>query len=912
MDKIRVFGARTHNLKNINIEFPRDKISVVTGISGSGKSSLAFDTIYAEGQRRYVENLSSYARQFLGVLEKPDVDYIEGLSPAISIDQKTLLRSPRSTVGTLTEIYDYLRLLFTNFGTPYCPQCGGKLTFFKKEDIFREISKLFLKDKNPLLLSFLVKEKKGRHLGLLRQAIKAKFSHLRVDGKIYETKDFWRFSLKEDQPHTIELVKQPKNERELQKAIEEGLETSEGEMRVLTEGKEVSFSKEYRCLKDGFTLEALTPGLFSFNTPAGACSSCQGLGRKKEIVPSLVIPNARLTLAEGAIRPWARMTNQGAGLWEGLKKLSQKHHFSLDVEVRLLPLKILKLILYGDDQYPGVIPDLEKRYLETNSDYLRQEIEKYMEEKICTTCGGKRLNKIALGVKFLEKNIAELVFLSAKDLKTFLKDQKLENGTKPIVQEIISRVHNLEKVGLGYLTLERSSETLAGGEAARIRLASQLSSTLTGILYVLDEPSIGLHPEDIESLVKTLKSLRDQGNTVIVVEHDPYLIKGADYLIDIGPGAGINGGEVVAAGTRDKVLSQGKSLTAKYLTGKREIATPKKRKLKLGANLEIKGASQFNLKNIDVKIPLGLLVGVTGVSGSGKSTLIYEVLAKALVKKFYRAKLTPGKHEKILGLEFIDKAINIDQQPIGRTPRSNLATYTGLFGGVRELFAETPEARIKNFTAADFSFNLKKGRCETCRGDGAIKIEMHFLPDLYKTCEACGGTRYKPEVLEIYFQGKNVADVLKMSVDEAADFFKEFPQIVGKLKILQDVGLGYVPLGQPATTLSGGEAQRIKLATELSRHDTGKTLYILDEPTTGLHFEDIRMLLEVLNRLVEKGNSVVIIEHNLDVIKSCDWLVDLGPGGGEEGGKIVAEGSPEKVAKNPHSFTGKHLARILK
>lgn len=818
---IFIKGARVHNLKNIDVSIPRNKLTVMTGLSGSGKSSLAFDTIYAEGQRRYVESLSSYARQFLSPIQKPDVDYIEGLSPSIAIDQKSVALSPRSTVGTISDIYDYLRLLFARIGQPHCPECQTYLT------------KSIVKQKNH-------------------------------NGK-----------------HNIVNI--------------------------------------YRCAKCNFELPEPSIGSFSFNSPKGACTNCHGLGTKKEIDPELVFPNKRLTLSEGAIRPWSRITSHNNWYQKTLNEISAKYSIDLDAPVKNLSKKNIQIILYGtgDGIFEGVIPNLQRRHQETDSEYIKNEIEKYMVEKICQQCGGKRLRKEVLGITILGKNIIDLSELSILKLYDFFVRLEKNVGkreyeiSKQIIKDIQKRLKFIIKVSLGYLTLDRSSQTLAGGEAQRIRLATQLGSQLTGVLYILDEPSIGLHPRDQEKLIKTLFDLRDTGNTVIVVEHDEETILRADHIIDIGPGAGEFGGKIIACGTPDEIKRNPKSLTGQYLSGKKRIEIPQNRRIGSGKSIIIKNASEFNLKNIDVKIPLNTLTCVTGVSGSGKSTLMIDILARALSKKFHRAHANPGKHGSILGTQYIDKVINIDQSPIGRTPRSNPATYTGIFTPIREIFALLLESQKKGYSASHFSFNMKGGRCEACKGDGVIKYEMHFLPDVYITCDSCNGRRYNKEVLDILYKNRNIADVLEMTIDEAADFFSDIPNLKNKLKVLSAVGLGYIKLGQAATTLSGGEAQRVKLATELARQDTGKTLYILDEPTTGLHFDDIKKLLIVLQALVDKGNTVLVIEHNLDIIKSADHIIDMGPDGGVNGGQLVAIGTPEQVAKVKKSYTGMYLKEVL-
>jgi excinuclease ABC subunit A len=833
VEKIRIFGARVHNLKNINLDIPREKLVVFTGLSGSGKSSLAFDTIYAEGQRRYVESLSSYARQFLASMDKPDVDHIEGLSPAVSIDQKTAQRSPRSTVGTMSEIYDYLRLLFTRIGRVYCPKC-------KKIIHKREVQ---IVSSEPL-------KKRGR-------------------------------ILKVKKPETVE---------------------------------------RYYCPTCDITLPEISIKSFSFNSPEGACPICQGLGMRWIIDPALVLPNPRLTLAEGAIRPWIRMTAQASWHNKVLEKMAQKYRFSPNVPVGKLSKRAKDLVLYGDFNeeregiFEGVIPNLERRYKETTSDYLRSEIEKYMKEIVCLECQGQRLRKEILQIFLAEKNITQISSMSVEKVYDFFQKLTLSEGEQKIassiLKEIKSRLKFLIEVGLPYLSLNRSAQTLAGGEAQRIRLATQLGSFLEGVIYVLDEPSIGLHFRDQAKLIAALKKLRDLSNSVLVVEHDKQTMLAADWIVDIGPGAGRAGGEIVAQGTPSQIISNAQSLTGQYLAGKKTVPMPPKRR-QAEKFLQILGAQEFNLKNIDVRIPLKSFVCVTGVSGSGKSTLVFEILAKALLRRFHHAKTTPGKHQNITGWQYIDKVIDINQSPIGRTPRSNPATFTGVFTPIRELYASLPAAQRAHFGPNRFSFNLKGGRCEVCRGDGAIKMEMYFLPDVYVKCEACQGKRYRPEILEIYYKGKNIADILDMTVDEALEFFKSEEEISKKLQVLKDVGLDYVPLGQPATTLSGGEAQRIKLAAELSRAETGNTLYILDEPTTGLHFEDIKHLLIVLQRLVDRGNTVLVVEHNLDVIKCADWIVDLGPEGGEKGGEVVFEGKPEDIITNKNSYTGKYLKEVL-
>jgi excinuclease ABC subunit A len=940
MEKIKVVGARVHNLKNISVDIQRDKLTVITGLSGSGKSSLAFDTIFAEGQRRYVESLSSYARQFLGVLEKPDIDYIEGLSPSISIDQKSTTRNRRSTVGTITEIYDYLRLLFARVGTPHCPICNTEVTKQSTEEIFQRIFNEF-REKEPVnfsVLASIVSNKKGEHKYQLKQLKKMKVAKVRLDGTEMDLDEAINLELDKTKAHSIEavidhieskisLIDEPEFAKRLEKAVNMALELGNGVLYIHDglEDKETLFSKHYVCPKDGTSLPEIEPRVFSFNSPQGACPVCQGLGIRLVIDPDLVLPNPRLTIAEGAIRPWSRTTSHSNWYSKVLNQLSKRYQFSLDLPVGDIPKDTLNILLYGEpedveERFEGVIPNLERRFQETDSDYLRQEIEKYMVERVCEICQGHRLRPEVLGVTINGKNIVQVTSVSIAETHQFFDDliskNKLSDGQKQIagqiIKEISVRLKFLMDVGLSYLSLDRNASTLAGGEAQRIRLATQLGSGLTGVVYILDEPSIGLHPRDHEKLLKTLFTLRDIGNTVIVVEHDEQTMYQADYIIDIGPGAGEAGGKVVSQGTPKEVMADENSLTGLYLSGKKKIEVPKKRRGPGENFLTVKGAAEFNLKNVTAKFPLNRFVCVAGVSGSGKSTLVEDILAKSLAAHFHRAQEIPGKHDSIEGLENIDKVINIDQSPIGRTPRSNPATYTGIFGPIRDLFADTEEARLRNYEAGHFSFNLRGGRCETCRGDGVIKIEMHFLPDVYVTCEECKGKRYNKEALEIHYKSKDIAHILDMTVDEALEFFKDTQQLSEKLAMLSAVGLGYVRLGQPATTLSGGEAQRIKLATELMRHDTGKTLYILDEPTTGLHFEDIKRLLQVIQQLVDKGNTVIVIEHNLDIIKSADWVIDMGPDGGDKGGQIVAEGTPEDIAKSEKSLTGKFLRETIK
>ncbi len=948
-DYIRIRGARANNLKNIDIDIPRDKLVVITGLSGSGKSSLAFDTIYAEGQRRYVESLSSYARMFLGVMDKPDVDTITGLSPAISIDQKSTSRNPRSTVATVTEIYDYLRLLFARVGVPHCPICHKPVARRSVQDIIDQVMAWPVASK-LMVLAPIVSQKKGSFSHIGEQYLAKGFARARVDGIIYAL-DEWP-ELDKNLRHDIEIVVDrfvmaPDLESRVSQSVEQALELGDGIMQILcikdnttalgqpkinTDGAEVvSYSQRYACPDHPDELiPELEPRLFSFNAPQGACPTCTGLGTRMEIDPSLVL-NQNLTIAEGGIRPYNRI-NQDSWWLKRLSAVGERHGFSVRVPIRELSDDAIQKILYGtgdekyhvklsngyeyDSVYEGVIPNLEKRYRETESDFIRKDIERFMRERICQTCHGARLKPVVLAVTIHELNIMDMCAMDVdQTLEVLNGDLGLSENEElialPIIKEIKSRVGFMRDVGLGYLELGRSAATLSGGEAQRIRLATQIGSGLQGVLYVLDEPSIGLHQRDNARLIATLKHLRDLKNTVIVVEHDEETIMSADYLVDIGPGAGVKGGEVVSVGTPAEVAKDPNSITGRYLCGKEKIDTPKKRRRVTERCLEIIGARENNLKNIDVKIPLGVMTVVSGVSGSGKSTLVNDILANELLARLNRAQTVPGAHDRIDGIEYLDKAIVIDQSPIGRTPRSNPATYTGIFNYIRELFANQPEAQVRGYKAGRFSFNVKGGRCENCQGDGVIKIEMHFLPDVFVTCDVCHGKRYNREALEVKYKGKTIADVLDMTVDEAVEFFENLPNISGKLKTLQEVGLGYIRLGQQATTFSGGEAQRIKLATELSRRSTGKTLYILDEPTTGLHTDDVKRLLSILQRLVQGGNSMIIIEHNLDVIKSADYLIDMGPEGGQNGGRVIATGTPEQVAKNPNSETGKYLKKIL-
>jgi excinuclease ABC subunit A len=935
-DKIVVRGAREHNLKNINVEIPRDKLVVITGLSGSGKSSLAFDTIYAEGQRRYVESLSAYARQFLGLMEKPDVDQIDGLSPAISIDQKSSSRNPRSTVGTVTEIYDYMRLLWARVGVPHCPICGREVLRQTSGQIVDQILELPAATR-LMILAPIVDDKKGEHRGAAAELKKAGFSRLRVDGTVYDINEFPE--LDKQRKHTVEavidrMVVDSEERGRLTDSVEQALALGDGIVNILEadSGKQHSFSEHYACpIHREISLPEVAPRNFSFNSPHGACPHCTGLGTRLEVDPELVIPNRRLTIAEGAIRPWARTTARITWYTRLLEGVAKEFGFSLDTPISQMKPADLKVVLYGATEQPitmrgpggrtyhtayeGVIPNLERRYHETDSDFVRREIGKYMAERECPVCHGKRLKPEILAVTVAERSIVDVTTLSIEDATAFFGSLQLnERDTtigRQILKEICARLTFLGDVGLSYLTLNRSATTLAGGEAQRIRLATQIGSSLMGVLYILDEPSIGLHQRDNDRLISTLERLRDLGNTVIVVEHDEDTMRAADHLIDIGPAAGEHGGEVVAAGKPDEVAAHPTSLTGQYLAGQRSIETPRQRRSGSGKAITIHNAREHNLKGIDVEIPLNKLVTVTGVSGSGKSSLINDILAKKLSNEFHRASHVPGAHDDITGLKNLDKVISVDQSPIGRTPRSNSATYTGVFGDIRDLFAATPEAKIRGYKAGRFSFNVKGGRCEVCKGDGIIKIEMHFLPDVYVTCDECKGRRYNREALEIHYKGKNISEVLNMTVEEARGFFENIPSIRRKVETLNNVGLGYIKLGQPATTLSGGEAQRIKLATELARRSTGKTLYILDEPTTGLHFEDVKRLLEVLNALVDSGNTVLVIEHNLDVIKCADWVIDMGPEGGDAGGMVIAEGTPEAVAKVAGSHTGKYLQRML-
>ena len=937
---IKIQGARVHNLKNIDIELPRDKFIVMTGLSGSGKSSLAFDTIYAEGQRRYMESLSSYARMFLGQMDKPDVDYIEGLSPAVSIDQKTTSRNPRSTVGTVTEIYDYLRLLFARVGTPHCPKCGKPISQQTVEQMVDQVMAYPERTKIQVM-SPIARGKNGEYQKTFEQLKKNGYVRVRVDGEMRELEE--DIKLEKNKKHNIEVVidriiLKEGIESRLSDSLETALKLSDGLVLIdVMEHEELILSSNFACIDCGISVGEINPRMFSFNNPYGACPACDGLGSKMELDLGLVIPDETLSINGGALAPWSKggISNYYAML---LGALAERYGFSMDTPWNELSEEHQKLVLYGaaadekfhfnyinlfgeekvhTGKYEGVIPNLERRYRESTSDWVREEIETFMNENACVVCKGQRLKPEVLAVKVNGYNIAEVTDMTILEAADFFENLQLTERQQlighQILKEIKARLNFLVNVGLDYLTLSRAAGTLSGGEAQRIRLATQIGSGLVGVLYVLDEPSIGLHQRDNARLIESLEQLRNLGNTLIVVEHDEDTMYAADYIVDIGPGAGLEGGQVVAAGTLDEIKANENSITGLYLSGKRQIPIPPvRRKPKEDKWLTIRGAAENNLKNINVKIPLGVFTCVTGVSGSGKSSLINEILYKSLTRSLYKnAKMHPGKHKGIEGLEHIDKVINIDQSPIGRTPRSNPATYTGVFDAIRELFAQTQDAKMRGYKAGRFSFNVKGGRCEACSGDGIIKIEMHFLSDVYVPCDVCKGKRYNRETLDVHYKGKNISDVLDMTVNQAVEFFENIPKIHRKLKTLQDVGLGYVKLGQPATTLSGGEAQRVKLATELSRKSTGKTLYILDEPTTGLHIADIHKLLEVLNRLVTDGDSVLVIEHNMDVIKSADYIIDLGPEGGKGGGRIVATGTPEEVINVKESYTGQFLKKFM-
>jgi excinuclease ABC subunit A len=937
-DSIIVKGAREHNLKNIDIEIPRDKFVVITGISGSGKSSLAFDTIYAEGQRRYIESLSAYARQFLGQMEKPDVDYIDGLSPAISIDQKTTSRNPRSTVGTVTEIYDYLRLLYARIGIPHCYSCGKEIS---QQTVDQMVDKIMgLEEGTRIqLLAPVVRVRKGEYHKLIEDVKKSGYVRVRVDGEVMDVNE--PITLEKNKKHNIEivvdrLVVRPDIQKRLADSIETVLHLSSGVLIVDVVGKEeLLFSQNFACSECGISIEELTPRMFSFNNPYGACPICSGLGSLLKISVDLVIPDRRMSLAEGAISVGGWNISNGDGYARMYINALAKHYkFSLDTPVEKLPPEIVDIILYGNNgekiridyereygkgsfmtSFEGVINSMERRYKETHSESMKQYYEGYMSNNPCPECGGARLKKESLAVTVGDRNIYEISTIPVSELKQFFDNLKLTERQKliarQILKEINARLGFLVDVGLDYLTLSRAAGTLSGGEAQRIRLATQIGSGLMGVVYILDEPSIGLHQRDNDKLLATLKKMRDLGNTLLVVEHDEDTMYASDYIIDLGPGAGSHGGEIVAKGTVEEIKQNPNSITGQYLSGIKRIEIPQKRRQPNGKWLEVIGARENNLKNIDVKIPLGVFTCVTGVSGSGKSSLVNEILYKKLANDLNRARQVPGDHDNIVGVENLDKVINIDQSPIGRTPRSNPGTYTGVFDIIREIFASTTEAKMKGYKPGRFSFNVKGGRCEACQGDGIIKIEMHFLPDVYVPCEVCKGKRYNRETLEVRYKGKNIADVLNMTVENALEYFKNLPRIKNKIQTLYDVGLGYIKLGQASTTLSGGEAQRVKLATELSKRSTGRTMYILDEPTTGLHIADVHRLITILHRLVDAGNSVLVIEHNLDVIKTADYIIDLGPEGGNKGGMIIAQGTPGEIIKVEESYTGQFLKNML-
>ena len=951
-EDIIVKGAREHNLKNIDVTIPRDKLVVITGVSGSGKSSLAFDTIYAEGQRRYVESLSAYARQFLGRMEKPDVEYIEGLSPAISIDQKGTSHNPRSTVGTVTEVYDYLRLLYARAGRPHCPKCGQPVQRQTVQQIVDAILTL-PQDSRIEVLAPKVRRRKGEHRDVFEEARKAGWSRVRVNGTEHLLDEMGDLALNKQKWHYIELVVDRLIIREgleasrVSDSVEAALREGSGVAQVaLQEGEDLFFSEQFACVQCGASLLEIEPRTFSFNSPHGACSACTGLGYRLEVDPDLIMPNKDLSLSEGAVVPWTRSGSSSQWYASLLESVAKAHNFSAKTPVRKLSDEAIQLVLYGnggksltmrhrthagrtyswDTNFEGVVPYLERLYRRTDSDYMRSEVERYMAARPCNTCTGKRLRPEALAVQVGGLGIMELCAMTIGDALAWvskLSDDGSGNGTAPlltereaaianqILKEIASRLTFLTGIGLDYLTLDRTAQTLSGGEAQRIRLATQIGSGLTGVLYVCDEPTVGLHPADDSRLIDTLQHLRDLGNTVVVVEHDEAVMRAADHILDMGPGAGEHGGRLVAAGNIDEIMESEGSVTGDYLSGRRQIPLPGKRRRSDGRLLKVKGARENNLKGVDATIPLGLLTCVTGVSGSGKSSLVYEVLYKRLAQYVSNAKDRPGAHDSISGLDHIDKVINIDQSPIGRTPRSNPATYTGAFTPIRELFASLPEARVRGYAPGRFSFNVKGGRCEACQGDGYTQIEMQFLPDVTVPCEVCRGARYNREALEIKFRDCSIADVLNMTVDQALELFYNFPRIKPKMETMRDVGLGYIRLGQPATTLSGGEAQRVKLSTELSKRATGKTLYLLDEPTTGLSFEDCAALLRVLHRLVDSGNTVVLIEHHLDMIKNADWIIDLGPGAGHNGGRLVASGTPEQVMAEEESHTGHYLRKLL-
>ena len=935
---IKIRGANEHNLKNIDVDIPRDEFVVLTGLSGSGKSSLAFDTIYAEGQRRYMESLSSYARQFLGQMEKPNVEKIEGLSPAISIDQKSTNRNPRSTVGTVTEIYDYFRLLYARVGIPHCPKCGREI---KKQTVDQMVDQIMtLPERTKIqLLAPVVRGRKGEHQKLLEQAKRSGYVRVIVDGSMYELTE--EIKLDKNKKHNIEIVVdrlmvKPGIEKRLSDSIENVLELSKGLMTVdVIDGEPIQFSESFSCPDCGISIGEIEPRSFSFNNPFGACPTCFGLGYKMEFDVDLMIPDKRLSIAEGAIQVmgWQSCTDPSSFTYAVLKALTEEYHFSLETPFQDYPDEIKYVILHGTDgkelkvhykgmrgegiydvAFEGLIRNVQRKYRETGSDTMKQEYEQFMRITPCETCKGQRLKAESLAVTVADKNIYEITSMSVKSLGSFLNDMELSHQQHligdQILKEIRARVGFLNEVGLDYLSLSRATGTLSGGEAQRIRLATQIGSGLVGVAYILDEPSIGLHQRDNDKLLGALKNLKDLGNTLIVVEHDEDTMLAADYIVDIGPGAGAHGGQVIACGTAEEIMKNKNSVTGAYLSGRIKILVPSERRKPTGF-LTIKGARENNLKNIDVKVPLGIMTCITGVSGSGKSSLTNEILYKRLARDLNRARCIPGKHDDILGIEQLDKVIDIDQSPIGRTPRSNPATYTGVFDMIRDLFAATPDAKAKGYKKGRFSFNVKGGRCEACSGDGILKIEMHFLPDVYVPCEVCGGKRYNRDTLEVKYKGKSIYDVLDMTVEEALKFFENVPAIARKIQTLYDVGLSYVKLGQPSTELSGGEAQRIKLATELSKRSTGKTIYILDEPTTGLHFADVHKLIEILRRLSDGGNTVIVIEHNLDVIKTADYIIDMGPEGGDGGGTVIAQGTPEEVAEVPGSYTGYYVKKYL-
>ncbi len=937
-DKIVIKGAKEHNLKNIDLEIPRDKLVVFTGLSGSGKSSLAFDTIYADGQRRYVESLSSYARMFLGQMEKPNVESIEGLSPAISIDQKTTSKNPRSTVGTVTEIYDYLRLLYARIGIPHCPICGREITQQTVDQMVDKVLELPAGTKIQVLAP-VVRARKGEHVKEFDAARRGGYVRVRVDGNLYDLSE--EIKLEKNKKHTIEivvdrLVVKEEIRSRLSDSLETALGLSGGIVLVnVIDGEDLLFSQNYACPEHDISIEELSPRMFSFNNPAGACEKCTGLGTFLKVDPELVLPNKELSIRQGAIKASGWYFSEGGIAQMYYEGLAEHYGFSLDTPVKELPKKVVDILLYGTQgekitvkretgtmtgsyhtDFEGIVNNLERRFRETNSEWMRAEISGWMSSVECPVCHGERLKKEALAVLVGGINISDFCKLSVVEALDFLDGLQLTQREEMIAHQILKEIKNrlgfLKNVGLEYLTLARSASTLSGGESQRIRLATQIGSSLMGVLYILDEPSIGLHQRDNDKLIATLKSLRDTGNTLIVVEHDEDTMRAADYIVDIGPGAGIHGGEVVAAGTVEDIMACEASITGQYLSGRKRIEVPTQRRPGNGNKLTIVGARENNLRGIDVTIPLGTFTAVTGVSGSGKSSLVNEILYKSLAGQLNGARIRPGKHDKILGVEALDKIINIDQSPIGRTPRSNPATYTGVFTDIREVFAQTNDAKMRGYGSNRFSFNVKGGRCEACEGDGIIKIEMHFLPDIFVPCEVCKGKRYNRETLEIKYKGKNIYDVLEMTVEEALGFFENIPKIRRKLQTIYDVGLGYIKLGQPATTLSGGEAQRVKLATELAKRSTGRTIYVLDEPTTGLHTADVHMLIEVLQKLVDGGNTVVVIEHNLDVIKVADYVIDLGPEGGSGGGTIVATGTPEEIAAFSGSYTGHYLKKMLK